>query len=59
MADLPAAGVAGQSRADRQWFKEFSNLKKPYLSGVYLRVTEPKRSVTSLILPIYSLPADV
>ena len=50
-ADLPAAGVVGQSRADKEWYREFSKRRQPYLSGVYLRVAEPRGYVVSLVLP--------
>ena len=56
-ADLPAAGVVGQSRADKEWYREFSKRRQPYLSGVYLRVAEPRGYVVSLVLPVLGSPA--
>ncbi len=56
-ADLPAAGVVGQSRVDKEWYWEFSKRRQPYLSGVYLRGAEPRAYVVSLILPVHRAPA--
>jgi len=54
-ADMPVAGVVGESRAFKVWFKEFSRHGKAFLSGVYMREAEPKAYVVSLVLPVRTL----
>jgi diguanylate cyclase (GGDEF)-like protein len=56
-ADLPAAGVIGESRADKEWYREFSKQRLPYLSGVYLRGAQPRTYVVSLVLPVIGASA--
>lgn len=56
-ADLPAAGVVGESRADKEWYREFVKQRQPYLSGVYLRDAEPRTYIVSIVLPIIGSPA--
>jgi diguanylate cyclase (GGDEF)-like protein len=55
-ADLPATGLVGQDRADKGWYGEFSKRQQPYLSGVYLRASEPRTYVVGLVLPVVGAP---
>jgi PAS domain S-box-containing protein len=53
-ADLPHAlpSVIGQSRADREWYREIKNHWKPYISGGYVRGAEPRIPVIAVSVPI-------
>ncbi|MGD0169122.1 MAG: sensor domain-containing diguanylate cyclase [Smithella sp.] len=56
-ADTPHAipNVIGLSRADRKWYNIVKNSWKPYLSGIYIRSSEPKIPVVSVIVPIKTI----
>ncbi len=53
-ADVPNANVIGQSRAEKEWFREFRKTWKPFVSGVYQRTAEPRNNVISIVVPIYA-----
>ncbi|MEI6437278.1 MAG: diguanylate cyclase [Candidatus Omnitrophota bacterium] len=55
-ADQPLAvpSVIGQSRADKEWYKEVSKAWSPYVSGVHQRSANPQANVFSIIIPIRS-----
>jgi hypothetical protein len=55
-ADLPHANVIGQNRRDKEWYKEFSKARQPYVSGVYQRGADPKKNVICIVVPIRGNP---
>jgi len=57
-ADMPPAGVVSQSRADKEWYREYSKVQGPYLSGVYQRTAKPRYFVVSINMPVYPLRSE-
>jgi len=57
MAEMPETGAVGQSRANMEWYREYSKKQVPSLSGVYRRLTNPRKSVISVVMPVYPLNA--
>jgi hypothetical protein len=50
--EMPNAFVTGQSRADKEWFKEFRKKWAPFVSGVYNRNAVPRKNVVCIVIPI-------
>ena len=51
-ADMPAAGVIGETRADRAWYAAVQKSREPHVSGVYQRSAAPKVNVVSVVVPV-------
>ena len=51
-ADMPAAGVTGQTRADKEWYISIKRNWQPHVSGVYQRSVVPKINVVSIVIPV-------
>lgn len=53
-ADYPSAPeLTGLSFANRDWYKGVTTNFKPYLSGVYERITQPKFNIATIAFPIF------
>jgi signal transduction histidine kinase len=51
-ADMPPLGTRGRNFADRDWFRGVSRDWKPFVSGVYERVAQPRRTVFAVAVPV-------
>ncbi|MCX5905235.1 MAG: sensor domain-containing diguanylate cyclase [Proteobacteria bacterium] len=51
-ADMPAAGVTGQTRADKEWYIAIKRNWQFHVSGVYQRSAVPKINVVSIVIPV-------
>ena len=51
-ADMPPAGVIGQTRADKEWYRTVQKSWEPYVSGVYQRGAAPRKNVVAVVIPV-------